>query len=30
VIRLLPPLTIPDDELELGLELLEEALAGDG
>jgi len=30
VIRLLPPLTIPDDDLELGLELLEEALAGDG
>jgi len=30
VIRLLPPLTIPEDDLELGLELLEEALAGDG
>ena len=30
VLRLLPPLTIPDDDLELGLELLEEALAGDG
>jgi len=30
VIRLLPPLTIPDDDLELGLEVLEEALAGDG
>ena len=30
VIRLLPPLTIADDDLELGLELLEEALAGDG
>ena len=30
VIRLLPPLTIPEDDLELGLELLEEALAGHG
>ena len=30
VIRLLPPLTIADDELEQGLELLEEALVAAG
>jgi 4-aminobutyrate aminotransferase len=29
VIRLLPPLTIADDDLEHGLDVLEEALAGD-
>jgi 4-aminobutyrate aminotransferase len=30
VIRLLPALTIADDDLDLGLAILEEALAGDG
>jgi 4-aminobutyrate aminotransferase len=30
VIRLLPPLTIADEDLDLGLSVLEEALAGDG
>ncbi len=30
VVRLLPPLTIADDDLDLGLAVLEEALAGDG
>jgi 4-aminobutyrate aminotransferase-like enzyme len=30
VIRLLPPLTVSDDELERGLTLLEESLAAAG